>query len=727
MKTAESSRPTAKASEPADRPLVRRTSSKIHDGHRNKLAIVYVRQSSPQQVLENRESTARQYALADFAQVLGWPAERVIVIDEDQGQSGARADNRSGYQRLLGEVTLDHVGIVLGLEMSRLARSSKDWHHLLELCAIFGSLLADQDGVYDPGDPNDRLLLGLKGTMSEVELHTMRNRLDRGRLNKAQRGEFFNAVPMGYVILSNRAVAFDPDEQARSVLQLLFDKFDEIGTIYGLLRDLLRNHIALPVRLQSGPRKGELDWRRPSLPTLSQILHHPMYAGAYVYGRRSSDPKAKYSGHRDGRERRKPMEQWTVLLRDRLPAYITWEHYLKNQERLRQNVRGATTPGTPGRGAALLGGLLVCGACGRHMTVGYHTPQEFHYSCTAYLHNAHEQTCYGLMSTAIDELVTRQALRSLEPAALELSMQALQDVAKERARLDKNWRQSLKRARYEIELAERRYRAVDPANRLVAATLEKGWNDALLQEMHIQEDYDRFLRETPPRLTDQERATIQVLASDIPALWHAPATTYAERKQILRCLIDRVVVQVRCDSEYAAATIHWKGGYESHHEFIRPVQRYAQLRDFEALIARLVQLREAGHSAESIAATLNQEGFRTPRKPGSFNKGIVHALLRRRGLIGDERDHDELLGRDEWWLTDLARELQMSADTLGKWSARGWVHYRKTPLQGFRVLWANAAEVKRLKKLLAESRRGVQGYTPELTTPARRPHARQRR
>lgn len=727
MKTAESSRPTAKSSDPTNHAPLRRTSSKIHDGHRSKLAIVYVRQSSTQQVLENRESTARQYALADFAQVLGWPAERVIVIDEDQGQSGARADNRSGYQRLLGEVTLDHVGIVLGLEMSRLARSSKDWHHLLELCAIFGSLLADQDGVYDPSDPNDRMLLGLKGTMSEVELHTMRNRLDRGRINKAQRGEFFSAVPMGYVILSNRDVAFDPDEQARSVLQLIFDKFDEIGTIYGLLRDLIRNGIALPVRLQSGPRKGELDWRHPSVPTLSQILHHPMYAGAYVYGRRSSDPKAKFSGQRERRERRKPMEQWTVLLQDRLPAYITWERYLKNQERLRQNLRGATTPGTPGRGASLLGGLLVCGSCGRHMTVGYHTTQEFHYSCTAYLHYAHEQTCYGLMSKAIDELVTRQALRSLEPAALELSMQALQDVAKERARLDKNWQQSLKRARYEIELAERRYRAVDPANRLVAATLEKGWNDALLQERQFQENYDRFLRESPPRLTDQERATIEALANDIPALWQAPATTHAERKQILRCLIDRVVVHVRCDSEYTAATIHWKGGYESHHEFIRPVQRYAQLRDFEALIARLVELREAGQSAEHIAATLNQEGFRTPRKPGAFNKGIVHALLRRRGLIGDERDHDELLGRDEWWLADLARELRMSGDTLRKWSVRSWVHCRKTPLQGLRVLWANAAEVKRLKKLLTESRRGVQGYTPALTIPAPRPHASKRR
>ena len=256
MKTADLSRPAARSAEPAGLSKVRLTASKILDTHLEKLAIVYVRQSSPQQVLENRESTARQYALADYAQTLGWPAERIIVIDEDQGQSGARTDNRSGYQRLLAEVALDHVGIVLGLEMSRLARSSKDWHHLLELCAIFGVLLADQDGLYDPSDPNDRMLLGLKGTVSEVELHTMRNRLLRGRMNKALRGEVFHGVPMGYVILPNGEVDLDPDEQARSVLQMIFDKFDEIGTIYGLMHDLVRHGIALPVRAQDRPQEG---------------------------------------------------------------------------------------------------------------------------------------------------------------------------------------------------------------------------------------------------------------------------------------------------------------------------------------------------------------------------------------------------------------------------------------------------------------------------------------
>jgi DNA invertase Pin-like site-specific DNA recombinase len=703
------------------------TSAKIRDAHLGKLAIVYVRQSSPQQVLENRESTARQYALADYAKLLGWPADRVIVIDEDQGQSGARADNRSGYQRLLAEVTLDHVGIVLGLEMSRLARSNKDWHHLLELCAIFGALLADQDGVYDPGDPNDRMLLGLKGTMSEVELHTMRNRLDRGRMNKAQRGEMFHGVPMGYVILPNGEVGFDPDVQARSVVQLVFDKFGEIGSIYGLMHDLVRNRIMLPVRLRSGAKKGELDWRRPSLATLCQLLHHPIYAGAYVYGRRPCDPKAKYSAHKNRGRKWRPMKEWKVLIHDRLPAYITWDRYLKNQERLRQNVRGQTTPGTPGRGVALLTGLLVCGTCGRRMAVAYRTRSEPHYCCHHHLLYAHEQTCYGLKSTEIDRLVSEQALRALEPAALELSMKALGDVEQERARLDKNWQQSLKRARYEIDLAERRYRAVDPENRLVAATLEKSWDEALQKERQLREDYERFLRESPPRLTDEERATIQSLATDIPALWHASATTNVERKQVLRCLIDRVVVQVRCDSEHVEATIHWKGGYESRHEFIRPVRTYAQLRDFEVLMARIVALRETGHDAEEIASALNREGFRPPKSPGSFNKPMIYQLLKRRGLIGNERRHDELLGKNEWWLTDLARELKMSCDKLRDWTVRGWIHYRKTPWQGYRVLWADADEMRRLKKLLAQSRRGMQGYAQALTAPKPRPKTAKRR
>ena len=706
---------------------VRSTSSKIRDAHLDKLAIVYVRQSSPQQVLENRESTARQYALADYAQVLGWPAERVIVIDEDQGQSGTRADNRSGYQRLLMEVTFDHVGIVLGLEMSRLARSSKDWHHLLELCSIFGVLLADQDGIYDPSDPNDRLLLGLKGTISEVELHTMRNRLDRGRMNKAQRGELFGSVPRGYLILANGKVAFDPDEQARAVIRMVFDKFDQIGTVYGLMYDLIRNQIALPIRLHCGAKKGELDWRRPSISTLCQLLHHPIYAGAYVYGRRSRDPKARYSSSKNRSVKVKSMADWKVLLHDRLPAYITWERYLANQQRLRQNRPAPTTPGTPKKGACLLAGLMNCGRCGRRMAAIYREREVSYYSCNRHIHDAREQTCYGLKSTEIDDLVSQQVLRTLEPAGLELSLNVLDDVEKERARLDQNWQQKLQRARYEIDLAERCYRVVDPANRLVAACLETSWNEALQNERQVQEEYHRFVHESPPQLTDRQRVTIETLSQNIPALWHAPTTTNVDRKQILRCLVERVVVHVRCDSEHVAATIHWKGGYESDHEFNRPVGKYTQLRDFESLRTRVVELRQSGHDAEAIAEALNAEGFRPPKHRGPFRRALIYPLLKKCESIGNERDHHELLAADEWWLGDLSLHLKMSLEKLRDWTVRGWVNFRKTPLQGYLIVWVDAEELSRLQKLQAQSQRGQRGYPEELTTPKPRPKPSKRR
>ncbi len=314
------------ASAPAGAPpaLQGRRSPKIRDRHLDLLAVVYVRQSSPQQVLDHKESRERQYALAGHAVAMGWAKERVLIIDEDQGQSGKTAENRLGYQRLVAELTMDHVGLVLGLEMSRLSRSSKDWHHLLEVCALFGTLLADQDGVYDPNDSNDRLLLGLKGTMREFELCTMRNRLDRGRVNKAERGELFPNVPLGYVKLPPGAAALDPDEQACSVVRLVFDKFDELGTLWSLFHYLVRNDIRLGIRPQHGPRRGQLEWRRPSLPTLMDVLRNPIYAGAYAYGRRPCDPRRKTAVSGRPVQRWVPMAEWKVLIRDRVPAYITW-------------------------------------------------------------------------------------------------------------------------------------------------------------------------------------------------------------------------------------------------------------------------------------------------------------------------------------------------------------------------------------------------------------------
>jgi DNA invertase Pin-like site-specific DNA recombinase len=698
------------------------TSAKIRPTHYERWALVYVRQSSPQQVLENRESTARQYALADHAVRLGWPRDRVLTIDDDLGKSGTTAVGRAGFQRLVTEVTLSHVGLVLGLEMSRLARSSRDWHNLFELCALYDSLLADEDGVYDANDANDRLLLGLKGIMSEMELHIMRNRLERGRDHKAQRGELFHGVPLGYVILPTGEVDFDPDEQARGVVQLLFDKFAQLGSIYGLFHWLLRHDIALPTRARSGAQKGQLQWRRPSIPTLAQVLRHPIYAGAYAYGRR---PVARSAADGSGRRSRPwvPMEQWQVLLHDHLPAYISWDQYLKNREQVEQNRNGPASPGVPRDGVALLCGVLVCGTCDRHLQASYHSRDVAQYACNRHYVEGTEPRCYGLAAAPLDHLVSQQVLAALEPAALQLSLQAQADVEQERQRLEQHWQQRLKRARYEAELAERRYQAADPANRLVAATLEKRWEEALHQERQLQEDYDRFARASPVRLSDGERARIEALAADIPALWQASGTTNADRKQMIRCLIERVVVQVRCDSECVAVTIHWAGGYESQHAIVRPVATYAQLHNFEELLNRVAELRAAGQAAPRIADQLNAEGFHPPKRSGLFTTPVVYQLLKRRGLIGDERGHAELLEPDEWWLTDLARELQMSHLKLRDWASRGWVHNRKTPVQGRWILWADQAEVNRLRQLLAESRRGINAYSNALKTPKKRPPA----
>ena len=306
-------------------------SAKITHTHRAKLAVVYVRQSTPQQVVENRESLDRQYGLADYARALGWPAERILVIDEDLGFSGRTAEARLGFQRLLAEVSMDHVGLVLGLEMSRLSRSCKDWHHLLEVCGIFGALLADQDGVYDPSDPDDRLLLGLKGQISELELHTIRTRLERGKLNKARRGELITNAPIGYVKTPAGGLVHDPDDQARAVVRLIFDKFDELGSANAVTRYLRRNQIRIGIRIHEGPNRGTLEWRLARVTTVYRILTHPAYAGTYAYGRTPIEPRRRRRNGDPG-IRRAPMAEWMVTLHDHLPAYITWDRYLRNTD-----------------------------------------------------------------------------------------------------------------------------------------------------------------------------------------------------------------------------------------------------------------------------------------------------------------------------------------------------------------------------------------------------------
>jgi DNA invertase Pin-like site-specific DNA recombinase len=450
-------------------------SSKITPAHLDRWAFIYIRQSDPQQVVKHPESTARQYALVDHAVALGWPRERVKVIDEDQGKSGESAEQRLGFHYLLAEVALDHAGLILSTEVSRPARCCKDWYQLLEQCARFHTLLGDGDGLYDPTDYHDRLLLGLKGMMSEAELHVLKERMYKAKLLKESRGELFELPPIGYVKLPCGAFAIDPDEQVQAVVRLIFDQFDLQGTVHGLLRYLVHHKIQIPVRSHRRVNQGQLEWHRPNRPTLLKLLHHPIYAGAYRRGHRAIDPRKKKPGCRHSGKQFLPPEQCRVLLRDRLPAYISWERFEANQRRLAANSTKPDAPGAPRQGAALLPGLLYCGRCGRRMQVHYggrnNTP---YYACTRNSSDYGDPLCQSLSGQGLDDLVAAQILQAVAPAALEASLAAVADIERERAGLRQQWILKVERVRYEAERAGRQYQACEPENRLRPAARVPG-------------------------------------------------------------------------------------------------------------------------------------------------------------------------------------------------------------------------------------------------------------
>jgi len=699
---------------------------KLQDHHLRRQAIVYVRQSHPQQVLDHVESTARQYGLVDRAVTWGWARDRIVVIDEDQGQSGQSMVTRLGFQRLLAEVSLDHVGLILGLEMSRLARSNKDWHQLLELCAIFRTLLADADGLYDPTDYNDRLLLGLRGMMNEAELYVMKGRLLEGRRHKAQRGDLLHEPPLGYVRGPDGDDQLDPDEQAQRVVRLIFDVFEQQGSLHGVLRYLAAHDIRLPIRPHTGPARGQLEWHRPSRTTLQNLLHHPIYAGAYRWGHRLIDPRKQQPGRPQTGRTLMPAESCEVLIKDRFPAYISWERFAWIQQRLADNRSIAAALGAPREGPSLLGGLLVCGRCGRRLLAAYSgKANRLRYTCMQATMSYGAPGCLSLAGTVLDDFVAEQVLQVLAPASLELSLAAEQTLRAERAQLEGHWQQRLERARYAVERAARQYAAVEPENRLVARELEKGWEKALRHEQQEQEAYARFRRERPAELTPRHRDAIRRLSHDAPGLWHAPPTTAKDRQEIVRLLLERVTVDVQGESEQVAVTLQWAGGCKSEHSLIRPVGRYAQLSTYPALLSRIDTLREAGLSFAQITVELNRDGFSPPKRTQRFTGGMVVRLLSHRGLQGARprsMGESSVLQVHEYWLTDLARRLTMPCATLYKWQRLGWVHSRKVEISGGRwAIWADDDELERLGQLRAHQRKWPEpGYPAALTAPKRR-------
>lgn len=698
--------------------------SKIKPSHWERLAIVYVRQSTPRQVAVNRESTDLQYQLVRRAEGLGWRPDRVLVIDDDLGQSASTAVHRVGFQRLLAEVGLNHVGLILGSEMSRLARSCKDWYQLLELAAVFGVLIADQEGLYDPGEYNDRLLLGLKGTMSEAELHVLRDRLLRGKRNKAARGELLSHAPVGYIRLPTGEMVLDPDQQVQAVVRLVFEKFAELGSARQVLLYLTRHGIRLPIRPRSGPARGQLEWRLPVPATIYNMLRHPMYAGAYCYGRSQTDPRHKVAGKPQSGRVRVPEDQWQVLRRNQLPAYISWEEYETNRERLRQNCASFATAGTARRGPALLAGLVACAHCGWRLFVHYrgHLPRYICRRDDPVV--ASPQRCPTVAARVVDDLVSQSVLTALQPAAVELSLAAADNFQREAERLESHWQQQLERARYHAERARRQYDAAEPENRLVARELERRWDDALREEQRLTEDYARFRQSQATPLSDADRRCITGLAADIPALWATAGP--AERKAIIRHLVERVEVGASKNSEQVAVTIRWTGGHVSCHAISRPVGKYERLRDFPRLLARIRELRSEGRRSAEIAACLNAEDFRSPKGDQRFTADRVRQFVARfqlneRRLAGDAEA--ARLDEGEVWMTDLAVELGIPVATLTAWCRKGWVHARKVEAVESRwAVWVDGEEKDRLRRLGAGRGGGVKyPYPAELKEPKVRP------
>ena len=519
-------------------------SPKVDPRHLRLLAIVYIRQSTPQQIQNNQESTRRQYELALRARRMGWPETAVRVIDDDLGMSSASSQHRAGFQRLVASIGMGEVGIVLVTEVSRLSRLSSDWHRVIELCAVFRTLIADEDGIYDAQNPNDRLLLGVKGTLFAAELHILQARMHGALMNKAQRGELAVALPVGYRRRPDGTVVQDPDDAVRLAVAMVFDRFATLGNARAVLRHLADHGLKLPRVLQAGPEMGQAVWVRPAYGMIHRMLNNPAYAGAFVYGRRRQEVAA--GDPPTTTERLLPPEEWAIVVQGIYPAYIGYDVFLSNRLKLKANRYNfeAKGRGAARVGGALLQGLAHCGRCGRQMGVSYGRQQP-RYECRQAQTRHAEALCQSFVAGRIDEVVVGAFLEAVRPAGLDATLAALRGLERERQGVDRQWQLRLERARYEARLAQRQYDAVDPDNRLVARELERRWEAALAEAEEVRQEYER-LRLTELRPLDAvEVEDVRRLASDLPALWRADTTTPTDRKRLLRLVVATVTVTVR--------------------------------------------------------------------------------------------------------------------------------------------------------------------------------------
>lgn len=638
---------------------------KVTARHLKRNAYLYIRQSTLRQVFENTESTERQYALRQRAVALGWAQEQIIVIDCDQGQSGASTAGRDGFQRLVADVGMGHAGIVMGLEVSRLARNSSDWHRLLEICALSDTLILDEDGVYDPAHFNDRLLLGLKGTMSEAELHVLRARLRGGILSKARRGELESPLPIGFCYDANNRVVLDPDKQVQEAIRTFFRTVQRTGSATATVKAFRAQGLKFPRRARSGPAKGEIVWGELEHSRALWVLHNPRFAGAFFFGR----SRQRRHGDRSGTFEKLPREQWTALIPNAHAGYISWDEFEANQRRLHENSQAHGTDrrrSPPREGPALLQGLVVCGQCGDRMTVRYNHRNDKTlptYTCQRRGIERAEPICQTIPGSNIDAAIGRLLVESMTPMALEATL-AVQEQLKSREDAAERLRsRQVERARYEADLARRRFMQVDPENRLVADELEAEWNRKLRALTEAQEECERQRHADKAVLDDAQRTRVLALATDLPRLWREPTTPHRERKRMVRLLVEDVTLK---KGPQVTVQVRFRGGATTTLTLPR-AQSAWELRQTNPEVVKAIDTLLEDHSESRIAAVLNERGYETGTGK-AFSAWTVWRLRTRYKL---RSRYDRLRAKGMLDKVELADRLGVGPETIKIWRRAG--------------------------------------------------------
>lgn len=658
--------------------------NKIQSFHQQKMAFIYLRQSTMHQVMHNMESTNLQYALEQKALQYGWDSTRIRVLDGDLGQSGSNTSHRQDFKLLVAEVSMDNVGAIFVLEASRLSRSSADWNRLLELCSLTRTLIIDQDGCYDPAQFNDQLLLGLKGTMSQAELHLIKARLHGAKLNKAKRGELRFPIPVGYIYDDQGNIALDQDAQVCHTIQLLFSLFKEKQTAYAVVQYFGSNNILFPKRAYGGRWKGKLIWSRLSHERVLNILKHPFYAGVYTFGRYKTFKKINQHGEIVSKLQRQPMELWPVMIKEHHSQYISFDEYQNNVQQLQAN--NAKTPdhihaGPPREGATLLQGLLICGVCGRRMTIRYTVNKVIvpTYQCNGRKRQGLTGcSCFTFRANLVDPLIEQKVIEVLTPANVSIALNALAEIEKRNASLDKHWGMNIQRCQYQADIAQRRFEQVDPANRLVAASLEKAWNQELEKLDLAKSEYQQYQAKRDAEFPSHKRTQITNLAKEIPTLWDK-TTNIKDKKRIVRLLISDITVTKTSQVKTISLNLRWLAGPLEQIKVNMPPNAPDKIRYPQETVEKVRSLTLQFGEDKKTVDILNKQGAISATGK-QFTRDMIHWIRFKHKIKMPILKSD-----DEFTVDHVQTIFNVSRHMVYYWIKNKYITARKTPANNFLI------------------------------------------